>query len=191
VVTARSIGKLRVGPANYITQTAQNPAFVQLNSDRRPTYYLVNPGTALTNSAITTSGSIGTVQVTGNQLNSEIKTGFDYASYIAGLEGTRGASRIRLLRQRGDLVSSVDSASVRPTQNAAGNSVYSTSTNVNGNGSITGTATAAIGHGRYAAFYSRLRLLGQAYDTGGRTALGNYGAGFFARVRSRNLPPRK
>ncbi len=58
-----------------------------------------------------------------------------------------------------------------------------------GSGSITGTATAAVGHGRYAASYSKVRYPGLALDTGGRTALGNYGAGFFARRRSRNLPP--
>ena len=120
VIRAKRIGTVKVGPANYITQTAQNPNFVQLQQNRSPTYYLVNPGTALTNSAITTDGSIGKVQVTGNQLNSEIKTGFDYPSYIAGLQGTRSPSRIRLVRQRGDLVSSVDSATVRPTQNQLG-----------------------------------------------------------------------
>ena len=78
---------------------------------------MVNPGTALTNAAITTQGSIGHVTVTGNQLNSEIKTGFDYQSYLAGLEGTREASRIARLTQRGDLVSSVDSATFRPAKN--------------------------------------------------------------------------
>ena len=111
MVRAKRISKLKVGPANYITQTAQNPAFVQLQKHRSPTYYQVNPGTALTNSAITTDGSINKVQVTGDQLNSEIKTGFDYPSYIAGLQGTRSPSRIGQVRQRGNLVNSVDSAS--------------------------------------------------------------------------------
>ena len=87
---------------------------------------MVNPGTALTNSAITTDGSIGQVTVTGNQLNSEIKTGFDYPSYLAGLQGTRSASRIGRLRQRGDLVNSVDSATFVPAKNATtGQYVYS------------------------------------------------------------------
>ena len=91
VVAAKSIGKVKVGPANYITQTSQNPNFVQVQRLRFPTYYMVNPGTAVTNSAITTSGSIGSVTVTGSQLNSEIKTGFDYASYVAGLRRNRAA----------------------------------------------------------------------------------------------------
>ena len=93
----------------------------------------MNPGTALTNSAITTQGSIGQVAVTGNQLNSEIKTGFDYQSYLAGLEGTREASRIARLTQRGDLVSSVDSATFRPAKNTTtGEYVYSTTTGTAG-----------------------------------------------------------
>ena len=116
VITAKKIKSLKVGPANYTTLTAQNPNFVQTGSTRAATSYMVNPGTALTNAAITTQGSIGKVTVTGNQLNSEIKTGFDYQSYLAGLEGTREASRIARLTQRGDLVSSVDSATFRPAE---------------------------------------------------------------------------
>lgn len=190
VIRAKRIGTAKAGPANHIAQTAQNPNFVQLARPGSTTYYMVNPGTALTNTAITTDGSISKVQITGNQLNSEIKTGFDYPSYLAGLQGTRSPSRIRQVHQRGDLVSSVDSATVRPTKDSTGNYVYSTSTNVTGPGAITGTATLAVGHGRYAASSSKVRYPASAYNTGGRTALGNYGAGFFARIRSRNLPPR-
>jgi hypothetical protein len=142
----------------------------------------------LTNAAITTQGSIGKVTVTGNQLNSEIKTGFDYQSYLAGLQATREASRIARLTQRGDLVSSVDSATFRPAKNAAGEYVYSYTTGTAGKGSITGTSTAALGHGRDAASYSKVTIAGSAYDTGGRTALGNYGAGFFARRIKGKLP---
>ena len=117
VIAAKKIKSLKVGPANDTTLTAQNPNFVQTGSTGAATSYMVNPGTALTNAAITTQGSIGKVTVTGNQLNSEIKTGFDYQSYLAGLEATREASRIARLTQRGDLVSSVDSATFRPAKN--------------------------------------------------------------------------
>ena len=192
VITAKNIKSLKVGPANYTTLTAQNPNFVQTGSTGAATSYMVNPGTALTNAAITTQGSIGHVTVTGDQLNSEIKTGFDYQSYLAGLQGTREASRIARLRQRGDLVSSVDSATFRPTKNTTtGEYAYSYNTGTAGKGSITGTSTAGLGHGVDAASYSKVTIAGSAYNTGGRTALGNYGAGFFARRIRGNLPPKK
>ncbi|MGO9601349.1 MAG: hypothetical protein ACLP7Q_25495 [Isosphaeraceae bacterium] len=190
VITAKSIRSLKIGPANYTTLTAQNPIFVQTGQTGYATAYLTNPGTAVTNAAITTTGSIGSVKITGNQLNTEIKTGFDYQSYLAGLEGTRSASRIARIKQRGDLVSSVDSATFRPAKDkTTGNSTYSFNTGTAGPGSITGTITGAVGHGRDAATYSKTAYPGAAYPTGGRTALGNYGAGFFARRRSANLPP--
>ncbi|MGO8896877.1 MAG: hypothetical protein ACLQU5_00795 [Isosphaeraceae bacterium] len=187
-ITAKKIKSLKVGPANYTTLTAQNPNFVQTGSTGAATGYMVNPGTALTNAAITTQGSIGHVTVTGNQLNSEIKTGFDYQSYLAGLQATREASRIARITQRGDLVSSVDSATFRPALNTKGMYVYSYTTGTAGNGSITGTSTAALGHGIDAASCSKVTIAGSAYNTGGRTALGNYGAGFFARRIKGKLP---
>ena len=188
-VRATRIRSLKVGPADYITQTAQNPAFVQTSSTGAATAYLVNPGSALTNAAITTDGSISSVQITGNQVNSEIKTGFNYASYLAGLEGTRAASRIARITQRGDLVNSVDSATFRAAADSSGQHTYSYSTGTAGPGEITGTSTVAVGHGTYAASYARRMPAGSAYNTGGRTALGNYGAGFYARRVSRGLPP--
>ena len=54
---------------------------------------------------------------------------------------------------------------------------------------ITGTITGAVGPGRAAATLSKTAFPGAAIPTGGRTALGNFGAGFFARRRSANLPP--
>jgi hypothetical protein len=188
VITAKKIKSLKVGPANYTTLTAQNPNFIITGSTGTATSYMVNPGTALTNAAITTQGSIGKVTVTGDQLNSEIKTGFDYQAYLAGLQATREASRIARITQRGDLVSSVDSATFRPAKNAAGEYVYSYTTGTAGKGSITGTSTAALGHGVDAASYSKVTIAGSAYDTGGRTALGNYGAGFFAKRIKGKLP---
>ena len=117
-----------------------------------------SPDMSLTNAVITTSGSIGNVSVQGTQLNSEVKTGFDYQAYVDGLEGTRGASRIKLLKTRGDLVNSDTSATFIPADNH-----YSLATGTAGNGSITADA------------------VGRPYDTGGVTGLGNTGAGLFAR----------
>jgi hypothetical protein len=192
VIRGTSIKSLKVGPANFITQTAQNPQFVQLNRTGVATTYLANPGTALTNVAVTTDGSINQVQVTGNQLNSEIKTGFNYPSYLAGLQGTRSPSQIRRIRQRGDLVSSVDSATFRPALDpTTGTYVYNNATGTAGPGAINGQLTGAVGHGRFAKSYAKHPFAGAAYNTGGRTALGNYGAGFFAKTKVGNLPPKK
>lgn len=164
VVSATSIGSLEVGPANTFTQTAQNPELVQSGEQGFPAYQ-TSPGYALSNVVIATTGSINSAFINGSLQNTEIKTGYDYNAYVAGLEGTRGASHIGKLKVNGDLVSSVISATVRPTNNH-----YSNSTNVDGNGSITGTVT------------------GQALATGAKTGLGNTGAGVFARHLKGRLP---
>ncbi|WP_165226733.1 hypothetical protein [Aquisphaera insulae] len=187
VVRATRIKSLKAGAANTVIQTSQNPNFVQTWRPGTARIYLANPGTAMTNVAVTTDGSINQVDVTGNQLNTEIKTGFNYASYLAGLQGTRAASRIARLRQRGDLVNSVDSATVRATADSSGNNTYTTSTAVEGNGAISGTTTIAVGHGIAAKTYAKRLAAGSAYATGGRTALGNYGAGYFARRLRGNI----
>jgi hypothetical protein len=167
LVRAHSIHRLEVGQANVFTQTSQNPNYVQNQRTGYARYY-TNPGYALTNATIVTTDSIDSVQVDGNSLNSNIKTGFDYTSYAAGLEGTRAASRIRRLHQFGSLVSSVTSASFRPSPETG---VYSFATGQAGNGDIRGRTT------------------GGAYNTGSTTPLGTTGAGYFAKRRSRGLPP--
>jgi hypothetical protein len=164
VVSAKHIHKLTVGPANTINQTPQNPEFVQAREQGFPTYQ-TSPGNALTNALITTSGSIDKVKVDGSLQNSEIKTGFDYAAYVAGLEGTRAKSHIGKLDVNGSLVNSAISATFRPANNH-----YSRITGSAGNGSITGTVT------------------GRALDTGGTTGLGNTGSGVFARHLKGRLP---
>jgi len=156
-ITANKIRSLKIKPANVLVTTPQNPQYVQLKRQGWPTYS-VNPGYALTNTVITTSQSIGHVKISGSQLNTEIKTGFDYPSYVAGLEGTRAPSKIRSLKERGDLISSDDSATFRPADNH-----YQHSTGVHGPGVI------------------GLHRRGLAFDTGGTTGLGNTGAGVFAR----------
>jgi hypothetical protein len=165
-IRATSIGKLKVLPANVLVQTAQNPDFVQLGIQGYPTY-AVSPGYSLTNATIITTGSIGSTSVVGTQLNSEIKTGFDYTAYVDGLEGTRGASQIAKLEQRGDLVNSDGSASFIPANNH-----YAHGTGTAGPGEITA------------------HFVGGRFDTGGQTGLGNTGAGLFAR-RVRPLKDKK
>jgi hypothetical protein len=166
-VRASSIGKLRVGPANVLAQTPQNPDFVQIVTQGYPLYAIV-PGYSLTNAVITTSGSISNANVLGTELNSEVKTGFDYSAYLAGLEGTRSASHIGKLHLRGDQVNSVTSASFIPA-----NHHYSFLTGTAGPGTITAQVT------------------GLKYDTGGITGLGNTGAGLFARhIKRLRIPNR-
>jgi hypothetical protein len=155
-VRATSIKKLAVRPANVLVQTAQNPSLVQSREQGYPTY-VSSPGYSLTNAVVTTSGSIGSVTVSGTPLNSEIKTGFDFTSYAAGLEGTRQASAIKALRVKGDLVNTVASATFRAKNNHYDH---------------TGTA----GPGQI-----NKQVTGQNLDTDGKTGLGNTGAGTFAR----------
>jgi hypothetical protein len=156
-VRASKIGKLTVKPANVLVQTPTNPNYVQILMQGWP-LYISSPGYSLTNAVITTSGSIGTSNIGGTQLNSEVKTGFDYTTYLQGLEGTRAASKIKALRTGGDLVNSDASASFRPA-----NHHYAKGTGTAGPGQIA------------------VDLGGKAYDTGGTTGLGNTGAGVFAR----------
>jgi hypothetical protein len=157
LIRAKSIRSLHVNAANTLVQTPQNPQYVQLKRLGWPTYS-ITPGYALTNAVITTSQTIGGVHIVGSQLNSEIKTGFDYPSYVAGLEGTRSTSSIKSLRQKGDFISSDDSATFRPADNH-----YQHSTGVHGPGRI------------------KRHVRGLAYNTAGVTGLGNTGAGTFAR----------
>jgi hypothetical protein len=157
-IRATRIKKLTVLPANVLVRTPQNPQFVQFLQQGYPTY-AVSPGYSLTNAAVVTTGSIGQVNVVGTQLNSEIKTGFDYTAFLGGLEGTRERrSAIARLLSEGDLVNSVGSASFRQADRN-----YSHSTGNRGQGSITAQVT------------------GGRFSTGGTTALGNTGAGLFAR----------
>ena len=155
-IRAKSIKKLTVRPANVLVQTAQNPAFVQSTAQGYPTY-VTSPGYSLTNAVVTTSGSIGSVSITGTPLNTEIKTGFDLPSYTSGLEGTRQESSIKALRVKGDLLNTVASATFRPLNNRYAHN---------------GTA----GPGQI-----NKQVTGKNFNTDGTTGLGNTGAGTFAR----------
>jgi hypothetical protein len=163
-ISATHIKKLVVKPANQLVQTAQNPEFVQLTEQGYPTY-VASPGYSLTNAVVATSGSIDNVQVKGSLISTEIKTGFDYPSFIAGLQGTRAPSRIGRLKVTGDLINSDISATFRPAKNH-----YNRTTGTAGPGSITG------------------RVSGSAFDTNGATGLNNTGSGVFARHLRGRLP---
>ncbi len=156
-VKATSIHNLVVKPANVLVQTPSNPLYAQIFAPGYPTYITV-PGYALTNASIVTSGSIDSASIFGSQLYSEIKTGFDYPSYVAGLEGTRAASKVHV-RNKGDLISSVISATFRPVNNT-----------YDSNG-IAGPGTVVGG------------LSGTSYNTEALTSLNNKGAGIYARYR--------
>ncbi|MHC5543389.1 hypothetical protein ACYOEI_34635, partial [Singulisphaera rosea] len=152
-------------PANVNLQTATNPQFVQLTRQRYP-YYFARPGNALNSAAIVSAGNIGHTAVTGSLVNSEIKSGFHYPSYAAGLEGTRAKSKFITFQQTGSLINSDVSATYRP-----GNRFYGSTTSVAGPGKIRGQ------------FNGNLFVNGN-----GVTALNNTGSGIWARLKSRNLP---
>ncbi len=161
-IRAQSIKKLVVKAANVYVQTPQDPDYGQLVAQGYPVY-VSSTGVALTNAVITTSGSIGQASVNGTSLNTEIKTGFDLSSYLDGLEGTRELSEISALKNNGDLTSSIDSSTVRPT-----NHNYAKKTNVYGPGQINVSVTNTT-----------------LNNTGGTTGLGNTGTGIFARRKRR------
>jgi hypothetical protein len=167
LVTAKKIGAVKLGPANTIHQTAQNRDFVQSRITNFTTWY-VQPGNAASSAAIVSAGSIGKVKVHGILSSSEIKSGFDYPSFAAGLEGTRARSKIKSVQVNGDLVNGVVSATYRPA-----NGVYGSPGSVKGPGAITGNL------GRKNAIYY----------TGAVTPLLNTGRGFYAKVKKGNLPP--
>jgi hypothetical protein len=165
LISAGSIGALGVGQSSTIRQTSQDPNLIQ-STGNGTTHYFVRPGNALTSAVVASAGSIGKTQIAGNLQNSEIKAGFDYPSYVLGLNGTRGPSKIGPYRQVGDLVNSDVSATYRagPTKH------YGSPSSVAGPGKITGSTT------------------GGAFVSGQTTPLGNTGAGFFARIKRGRLP---
>jgi hypothetical protein len=170
-IKAKHIHLLKVLPANVQVQTAQNPLFVQPQNQGIP-LYVTSAGFALSNVIVATSGSIDHANILGLQQQSTINTGFDFSSYVAGLEGTRAASQINHLKASGDMINSVISASYRPSGNT-----FSHGAGTFGNGLIAG------------AFKGKTYVTG----TNGTTGLGTTGAGLFARKvrvkRSDRLTP--
>ena len=162
-VTAKHIGRLTAGAANLTRQTPLDPDLIQVRR-QGSTVYFTRPGNALTNATIVASKSIGRTTIVGNSQNSEIRSGYHYPSFIAGLEPVRAASHIGKVRQRGSLVNSVVAASYRPGVNG-GKSVA-------GPGLIVGNLSGTL-----------------ASVPGATTALGDSGTGFFAKTKVGYLPP--
>ncbi len=163
-VTATKIGSVKIKNTEVNTQTPLNPDFVQVRGIGVISS-AVRPGTAAVNTLITSSGSIGKVKVTGDLVNTEIKSGFDYQSAASGLEGTRAPSTIAPVQINGNLINGVISATYRPFMN-----FYGSTSDVAGPGKVVGTVT------------------GTAVNTGAATPLGNTGAGVYARVKVGKLP---
>ncbi len=163
-VTATTIKAITIKASEVVTQNPSNPNFDQIDGPRSDTIKS-SPGAAAINAAIAVSGNIGKTRVIGNLVNSEIKTGFDYNSAAAGLEGTRAKSK-QAVRVTGALTNSVVSATVRPFEG-----VYNTPLDAVGNGKITGSVGGSVN------------------NLQGLTALGNIGSGVLAFKKVGNLPP--
>ncbi len=163
LVTATSVHSIVAAPADVTMLSSNNPS----DQTTLPgfTKYYAKAGKTLNLAAITTTGSIGSVNVVGDSTQSEIKTGYSAIAAISGQQATQGRTSIKKLRVRGDLVDSPISASYRP-----GTLGYGSTGSVAGPGSITGTFN------------------GKTYLTGKKTALGNVGTGFFAKFKSPGLP---
>lgn len=174
VVARGRIRSIGIGPNNMILQTPRDPDLMQLGR-KGSTKYIARPGNAMTSAAIVTAGSIDDVHIVGDSQNSHLASGFDYESYIAGLEPTRNPSAMKRFKQRGNLVDSVVSASYSPGPDliygdATGSDVVSTD-DVVAPGKVKGNLT------------------GFRFFTGGTTATNYFGAGVYARRKSGHLPP--
>lgn len=164
-VKARSIKSLNVGAANTVLQETQVPPLIQ---ELRQNYnrWFTRPGIAMASAVVTTTGSIDNLHVVGDSFQSNVHTGFDYNSFQAGLEPTRGASKVDNYHQKGDLVDTVVSASWRPVDDTFGNG-----NDIRGNGTINGT------------------LQGGRYNGGKTTALSYAGNGVYANTKTGKTPP--
>lgn len=190
-INAGAINRINIGAANTIMQYSNSPQFIQRTQG--VTNYFPRAGSAMTNAAITTSGSMGTkavhtgsinhfgkrihsdatgVLIRGDLSRSEIASGFDYNQYVTGVSPVTGPSVIRGLRMKGSLVDSVISASYAP-DTATQDFLQDTDQ----------VSPGAIHGGIYGP--------GLAYDDGRGTALGRLGSGVFARRLSNPLhsPP--
>jgi hypothetical protein len=174
VIYARRLRKLQAGPANTVLQSVQDPDYAQQRRTNS-TLYFSRPGRAMTNAAIVTDGSANDVDIVGDLQGSEIKTGANYPSFVAGLEPARAPSRIRPIRVKGNLVNS----DITSTYRTGGDRRYGTIDQA------TGTTDDEAGPG---LIKGKLQH-GALYDTDGQTALSNRGAGFFARRKIGYLPP--
>ncbi|CAN5828139.1 hypothetical protein BH23PLA1_BH23PLA1_32020 [soil metagenome] len=167
VVSTQELGRAVIGPAELLLDHSSDPKFIQRRTTGQVDY-LARPGAALTNSIIATSGSIGDVAAVGNFRESRIAAGFDYPSFIKGLNPTRQPSQIARYHQRGDLIDSVVSSTYDPVDGTFG-----TVNDVAGPGRIRGH------------FNGNLYRDPRSVDP---PAFGTRGVGFFARQKEGYLP---
>jgi hypothetical protein len=190
-INASAINRINIGAANTVMQVSNSPQNIQ--TTQGVTNYYPRAGAAMTNAAITTTGSMGTkpvhtgainhfgkrihsnatgVIVNGDMVRSEIASGFDYNQFVTGVSPVTGPSVVRGLRMRGSLVDSVISASYAPDTATLD---FLDETDQVSPGAVQG--------GVYGP--------GLAYDDGRGTALGRLGSGVFARRLSnlRHSPP--
>jgi hypothetical protein len=164
VVAARNIRRQEYGADRLILQHRQSPNEIQL---RTSTYtdYVPRAGNALTNATVATAGSQGDTNIVGNSWRTLVAAGFDYQSYVQGLDPTRSPSHIRTLRQRGDLVDSIVASSYRST-----NGIYGDGDDAAGNGLIEGNLDGNVYQtnptGQGSGFYAR-RVIGRLPSVGG------------------------
>ncbi len=172
-VVAQNIDKLEAGPNSLVFQTGQDPDFQQIDGTGSTTFY-TRPGRAFTNAVVMTDGSIRNANIVGDLQGSEIKTGSNYFSYLAGLQAVRQPSRITPIRVRGSLVDSVISATYRATDGIYGNVDDATATTNDeaGPGLIRGQLQQG------GIFYGNTL-----------TALYQQGTGFYAKYKQGYLPP--
>lgn len=182
IVTEGSIGKIEAAPATRVLLVPTDPYDVQAGPNGYIDYF-VQPGTTFTTAIITAAGSIGSVTVVGDSTNTEIRSGFNYYSSVGGIEPISGPSSIGPVSVRGSLIDSVFAASFRPVDGIFGNR-----NDVAGPGTITG-------HTNGTALRTSNRTV--TLDASGNpvveitpstTALGNQGAGYYARHTSKGLP---
>lgn len=174
LITATSIDSITVGPAETNNLLGQNPLEYQKFATGRLTYAL-KPGNALTSVAVAAAGSIGDVKIIGDSANSEILAGFDYGSFVNGLDPERGPSSIKDVKQNGDQVDSVIAATYGP-----------------GPDKIFGTPDDKVGPGQIkGVLKGRAVTFGPRGGSGINTILGRRGAGVFAadRTASPKLEP--
>lgn len=187
ITTQGNIGSLTAGPTGQFFQISQDPAQIQTGLNGYTTF-VNRPGAAVTSSLVAAAGSIGNVNIVGDQQNSEIKSGYNYASAITGVDGTTGTSSIGPAKVRGNITNSVVSASYRP-----GNGVYGSPSSVAGNGTITGRFAGQIYTNRTTSSTTTSASSNSTTVTtttvGGTTVLGNQGSGFYSRFNSVHPKP--
>jgi hypothetical protein len=167
VIAARRLGDLTAAPSTLVLQTSQDPSNVQ-RLTTNATEYFARPGDALIGAAVTTDGQIRRAHLVGNLRESRISSGFNYRSYVQGLDPTRQPSAIEHYDQRGDLVDSVVTASYRSS-----NGVFGGESDQAGRGLIRGNLRGNL--------YNTRKTPGGIQDIAG--------AGFFARRKIGYLPP--